>query len=462
MPPDGAPSAMLLLVLLFVFLVCNVSVYGMLFFIFYGFSLALCYRLDAKWRKRVTIAIPVGILIVIMAATPFVINADRHRHRASLMAHDIPLTRPPEPIRDLVLLLDGNWQMQTSGRLMSGLDDWASLLLSGRVNSILVAKASFDALEGDEFAVEFEAIKSITRYRIEKRAWCPLVEGVGGRYAPSLAELARLARGDCIIQDAANLTDADAILQLRFRRSSSDVNPGTLADRLELWRLDGGSWRAVYRETHVGGTDLVPPLLFVPEWSLVRTDITLNHKARVNPKPIDVDPIMTTLGLRADLDAEPTEEEFREIVRVIMADPAIPRKSYQVQFLINYFLRGSWAGKDMSLLTAILQDDRVDSFLPDRQRETTPAALARPLAERMLRFGMQSLKDSPNAVNSSYRNNIGQTWNISRMIAQLPHCASLQAREPIMMAWKNEAWQAPVRAAKQRLDADEADKTCSG
>lgn len=444
-------------------LIPNIILYGVPIVALRALGKKLDWPKGAKEKPYVATRNAVLLVVACMFAIPLVITGIHDRKRARLTANDIAPTRLTEPVRDLALLLEPKWELRqytTTARTNDVLDDWAGFVLSGRVNSILIGVPPVSSSEAGDFTDDFSNVQGLARYRIEKKPWCPLVEGAGGRYGPTFTELTQLALGHCIVRDAGKLSDADTVLALRWLLPVdpyTNRHPALSANRFELWRIVGGSWQATYRETHVAGTDLVGPLLITdaiePHWA--RTD-------RNRLEPIDVSARLTPLGLQATFDREPSRDELRDLVRRIVTDPAIPRETYQISFLEGYFAQGPWSDKDIPLIIAILQDERVRTFDFPTTRQQIPTALARPLADRILRLGAMSPVTPPGSYPTTEWTALKQVGNLADLLQELPPCELLQVRQQIMEAWSHEAWRYYLSELKRALDANIADKRCNG
>jgi hypothetical protein len=450
----------LLLFIIMTFLLANVVIYGAIFMSAAALVAALGMLSVPGRRKWLGWTIAAALTVAASIMVPILVNASRHDDRATLVAEDVPLAGPTFTIRHLALLyearvIENQYSWPHKSRT-DNLRQWFGLLLNGSVESILIGRPPAASSGSSRFPDQMAPATKMVRYRIHRLPWCPLFYEDA---RPSFDQLTRMAEGKCISRDSATLADADAVVVMEFLPYDGPLghpDVAVQANRFSLLQAVGSAWRPVYRETTVGGADVVPPLMIIDGGSLLGMRLMLNFK-RTNISEPDPDVKMARLGLASNIVPKPTENERRDLVRRILTDPTIPRDSAQSQFQAAYVMNGEWKVKDLDLVAAILRDQRIVYFTYDTPREATPPVLALPLAERMLRTDV-----SPSIIPAVLSWNKAAIRVMVDLFGQLPACASLVARDLIDEAARDPGRRTELQAAKSKVANDVGNKACSG
>jgi len=380
-----------MLLLLAVIALTNLLLYAALFLLARlaaGWLLGLIAGSPSQWARNTS---AVALTTLAVFAAPLSLN-QMHRHqRATEVRGDIAWAGSLTHTKTLAILTDEpedhNWYDQKEcGPLRC-----RALLYHHAVDAVLVALPP-------PIGTQLDPSTPVIRYRLDHRAWCPPIEHIDGRRnGRNLDQLAAAAAGDCLVSEPTTLGDADVILRDQTfapRKLPFDTPvEGVIGERISIHTRDGENWRALYRDTAIGGADLAVPLYIgMPGRSSFGAllvggpSIGFMTSRLIEPRRIDLAVVMAAHGLGRD-DRTVPAADMPALARRLLADPAIPQASATMQFLASYPWLGGWRRDDLDTVAAIIRDQRVTNFpaVPwlEKDRET-PAELAQPIIDRVM------------------------------------------------------------------------------
>jgi hypothetical protein len=378
------------MLLLGVFALLNLLLYGAFFLVAWlaaGWLLGLIAA-PSRWARNV---LAVALTALAVFVVPFGLN-QLHRHqRAVQLRDDTAWAGSLTHTKTLAILTDEpedhNWYDQKEcGPLRC-----RALLYHHVVDAVLVALPP-------PIGTQLDPATPVIRYRLDHRAWCPPIKNQGRRNGRLLDQLMAAAAGDCLVSEPATLGDADVILldqtfaprQLPFDTPTA----GITGERIGVYTRDGKNWRALYRDTAIGGADLTMPLYIgMPGRSSFGAllvggpSFDFMTSRLIEPRRVDLAAVMEAHGLGPHDGTAPTQADMSSLARRLLADPSIPHASAAMQFLASYPWSDGWRRDDLDTVAAIIRDQRVTDFpgAPWLQKDhETPAELAQPIIDHIM------------------------------------------------------------------------------
>lgn len=311
-----------------------------------------------------------------MALPPSVVNQRINRDAAALIAADHDDVARPFVARTLAV-------SQPRDRSKPSCDDFCRrALLNRQVERFLVTTAASGPIDPETRA---------TSYRLERRASCPAVQfsGDGNRIQIDAERAAHkekrsdelmqieIAKGNCLVEEAARLGDADTILaSARVRdgkyahQAGFDINADTIrADRLTAHVREGDGWRETYRWTGVLFAELFPILAptQIPHGVTAtpgfgRSSHLLNISTKYYGGPDWSAFVVKTLGMDLALRAESAQIDTRALIEQALdrPDPLGPAPAKLIEDFFEGLSRAaSVTAEDMPLILRAFADPRV-------------------------------------------------------------------------------------------------------
>jgi len=428
--------AAMIIVILAIILIANLAwLAGFYFLPLYAFN-QIMGGLVSTWspiRPRWWVRLAIAAIIIV--AVPLLLNFIRHRERANLVRDDISWSGLQEEVGAIALLTDTledkNWHVPGEcGPLRC-----RSLLYQHIARAVLVGSPP-------PIGKALDPALKLTRYRLEKRAWCPPLENLDGRrHGRDMTELAGLAAGECLVSEPATLADADTIvLHQSFtapgRTVFYTVHDDITGGRLSLYRRHGEGWQELFRQTKVGGSDWFVPMLI----GQLNRDlfgammfgggvIGFATSKVIEADPPDLDAWLKSWNLSGRDGFVPSEADVRLLAWKVLSDPTLPPASAAMQFLATYVWFDGWNGKDRALQAAIIRDLRVTQFPNTPWKQTTPAELAPAIIDRVMATDLAA-PDSPS--RGWYGNRVAVRI-LSEVFSLLPSSAAAPFHGELML-----------------------------
>jgi hypothetical protein len=419
--------AVLLIVILVVISIANAMLFAGLYFLSGG-VLRLLVGVFAPnksgWQPRWWAG--VALAATIMVVVPILLNLIRHHERITLVDEDKTWEGSFSNVGAVALLSD---------RLEDNTFEPAWRLCEPhRCKGLLYGNRAKAFLTGSPPPVgtPLDPTLMVMRYRIEHREWCPPLEHTEDRRdGRNLAELVKLAAGECLVGEPATLADADIVvvdqpLDPPRRPAYHTVHEAMSGERLSLHRRDGSGWRELSRQTEVGGSDWFVPMLIGPldrnVFGAMMFGGGLIGFATSNiteAKPIDLDGQLKRWNLSSVDAPAPAETEMAPLARKILADPALPSASAAMQFLATYVWSDGWNGKNRALQAAIIRDSRVTDFSFAPSQKVTPREFAEPILDRIADTNLSEMADQ-----KRLEANRAAVTRLAHVFSLLPSCTA--------------------------------------
>ena len=257
--------------------------------------------------------------------------------------------------------------------------------------------------------------------------------------------------------EPAVLGDADVVVLEQLVPQSwathQTVHDAADGERLGIYRKDGAGWSKLFQQSNIGGYDWFVPLLVAPldRGSYRLTDsIGFAIGNTVKMRYFNLDNELASWGLNGD-GAIVAADDMTPLARRLLADTAIPHAAAAMQFLAAYPWLGGWRTGDIDTIAAIVRDRRVTDFPPPpRTRGKTPAALARPIVDRVLAADPAALADFHDTHGERHAVDI-----LTQIFAELPPCAAAPVHDDLQRLADDKARRPYVALMLRRLaDAD--------
>jgi hypothetical protein len=235
----------------------------------YGVTATLVFRglarLPKWWRAGgVTLAV-----CTVAIAPPAIVNSMTTRQVKSWTSSDTPLVRKVLSGDTIALLFPAIMEDTVDGKATTACEELCQrLLYNGAFERVIVG------LVGEGADLEFPRPAGLVAYHVERRESCPVTalgsHWLGDYRSSGNAVSARIAAGECLLQDVASLEDAQWILvqrtvyKLRWPQASS---PWLLMPiiytvrRLELFARSNEGLDRVLRHTEVDASKLGMPFV---------------------------------------------------------------------------------------------------------------------------------------------------------------------------------------------------------
>ena len=389
----------------------------------YGAVTYLAWRASRPWGMSAAVVVTGVIVLAFAVVPPFILNWPTDSLVRQITAGDHGLAVPPPHIRRLALLRPKFGFARNEEETESNCGELCQrLLFNGAVDEMLLGPAV-------DFTAAPDPGTQLVRYRLERRASCPSVvvpqalawpaedQPVGPLLVVSRFLVvsdrikARIAQGECLIEDRAVLKDADIVVvdskayesPPRGGETPWDLHIVSVqATRVSVFASNSAGADEVYRHTKYETERLLTPFLIDAFSSrglnlksgLVRVTQTIGtYRLR------DVFKDVLKLDLR-----EPSAigtESIRDSLAAAIADTSLPADDPRLQLVDQYLnglrQRGSSDPKDIELLRALIGDRRARQLfhLASAVMRIGEAAapLAAPLLDRIAASTMPADRD---------------------------------------------------------------------
>ncbi|MGX5847018.1 hypothetical protein ACWGTO_08065 [Mesorhizobium sp. PL10] len=341
------------------------------------------------------------IAAALLAVPPFLINRSMDQTAAALVSGDRDQVIRPFKTGTLAVRSD---QSVFWTKTQTHCDDFCMrVLLTGSAQRIMV-------LDYDKEMPEVDFSATARTFRMERRASCPPAELIDARpldlggpqnfNAPKASERMRIeiARGNCLIEAEAPLSDADAVISTgQIKRGLSDYGAGLdpMADTVSVYRISmqgkrGGVSSEIYRSTGVASHRLLPLLLpsyvtgyqFDIRIGFPRT-LRLTNLDRFAARPDWSRFVVKTLGMKLAL---PAGSEDAAVVLAAKLGQPQPIDAVTNSLAEDFFSRlgdkRTASQADIDLAVAVLNDRRLDIprhvySAARHAKDVTPQSMAR-------------------------------------------------------------------------------------
>jgi len=426
-------------------------------------------------------ALGAGASLLALAVPPAIINATLEERAAAMVAQDLDVLS--KPLRASVIAVR-NDKTQWAGRREAVCDGFCMrALMNGAAERVLfVSQDLNDALDQTMPARSF---------RLEKRAECPAVDLRGGqdeikdadrkrtferKYAHELMQL-EIAKGNCLIEEAATLREADAVLSRGVVHRGTSVigaglDPGAdtvNASRLSVHLRERDGFREVYRRTSVVTHLLMPVLTPTAEGAaelrayavLARTASRKNLDSDYSSEEDWSGFLTGTLGLDLALRDGAAEEATRQILAQGIANVGPISDSADklaADFMDGIARKRKMDAQDFTLARAVLTDTRfgvsVSAWAAVRFANDADGHYHEAIAASMfLRLASIADTDDGEARPSWWE----EARHIAAVVHELPAAAILKHRADLDWLSKQERLRVRTHQALVRLNEFGAD-----
>ena len=384
----------------------------------------LTWHLTDGMQRGLRLAIVLGTLATFAVVPAWLLNLPISDERAALIAHDV--IAPLPPLRDKTLAIFTPSRSHYGGRPPADTDCDAicqRLLYNGAVKRII--RGAYAArLPTTEPAV-------VRAYRIERRDTCPAATlpdetdqwpGDPHDYADRARDrvAARIAAGECLISEAANIGEADYVLRDYSTREPPPKSDKTLiADTIRAKRIEfgirtaDGSPRIIHRKTQVESLPVAMPFMIANDiHSNTMEAGFLRLKAVDNPYTLWSETrALFGEGVKfPDRNVDPAAEVA--VLLRALDDPARAATDPQIavgdQVLKRIGAKGRSSPQDAEAVRRLIEDRRFTSFfsLADAVWRLGPEAapLAGPLLKRLIEAPLPAGRDTVQTTSRAIAN----------------------------------------------------------